>query len=134
LLNAAGFTTNEFGIGRNLLNPQVASLAYAAVHDDLLAVYMDGYKMILDWQANDGADSTLTPVALFRMADGVAEENNLLGDAGYKNQQAALLAYAEQRRDEAVKRGLREFDDAERVNLAEMGYVFDADGNAAEDH
>ncbi len=133
LLNAAGFKTDRFGAGRNLLDPNVAETPYAASHDDLLAVYLDGYKLILDWQANDGPASSLTPVALYRMADGVAEPNNLLGSAELKEQQAALLAYAEQRRDEAVKRGLREFDDAERVNLAEMGYVFGADGNATEE-
>jgi len=134
LLHAAGFSPLSFGMGRNLLDTQVEQAPYATVHEDALAVYMGDYKMIFRWQASEGAQSSLDAVALFRMADGVAEETNLLGTPELKSEQAALLAYAEQRRDEAKKRGLRKFDDAERVDLAAMGYVFDADGNTAETH
>jgi arylsulfatase A-like enzyme len=131
LLHAAGFSPSSFGSGRNLLDPALVETPQVAVHDDRLAVYRDGFKLILRWQASDGSRSSLEPLALYRTADGVAEEQDLLGRPEFASIQATLQADAEAHRDGAVERGLRAFDDAERFNLAEMGYVFDEEGNAA---
>lgn len=135
LLNAAGFAVNEFGVGRNLLDNNLGDDYLVAVSDNRFSVEYAGYKIIFEWTSAEGSESDFVPFALFATASGVAEENNLLGQAAYKQVQDNLTEVATRLQSKSVKRGMREFDDAERSRLNELGYAFDDEGNSIEsDH
>jgi len=133
LLHAAGYPAPAFGIGRDLLDPTLEPSPDIAVHEDKAAVYLKGWKLLFEWKAADGASSAIKPFALYRVEEGLEERENLLNDSQYAEIQAEALEVAKGFIASASDRQLREFDEAERMNLSEMGYVFDEEGNAIEE-
>lgn len=132
LLRAAGYPMEDFGDGRDLLQLDLEESVDIAIHEDKGAVYLNGLKLLFEWKASDGASSEITPFALYRVSEGIAESENLLEDADFAAQRESLLAAAKALIATALDRQLRAFDEQERMNLSEMGYVFDEDGNAIE--
>lgn len=133
LLRAAGYPIEEFGEGRDLLDRTLEPTVDIAIHEDKGAVYAEGLKLLFHWNAQDGASSEITPFALLRIEEGVAESENLLDRAEFASEQAMLLAEAKKFIASASDRQLRAFNDAERENLSQLGYIFDEDGNAIEE-
>ena len=133
LLRAAGYPLDEFGDGRDLLDLTLEPTVDIAIHEDKGVVYANGLKLLFAWDAKDGASSEIIPFALYRIEEGVAESENLLDGVEFAAQQASLLEAATDLIASASDRQLRAFDEAERMNLSEMGYVFDEDGNAVEE-
>jgi len=133
LLRAAGYPIEEFGEGRDLLQADLEESVDIAIHEDKGAVYADGLKLLFEWKAADGASSEITPFALYRVKEGIAESDNLIEDVAFSAQRESLLASAKALIATASDRQLRVFDEQERMNLGEMGYIFDEDGNAIEE-
>ena len=133
LLRAAGYPMDEFGDGRDLLDLTLEPSVDVAIHEDKGAVYADGLKLLFEWDAKDGSSSDVTPIALYRVDEGLAESENLLGKTEFAAQQESLLTAAKGFIASAEDRQLRAFDQAELLNLGELGYIFDEDGNAIEE-
>lgn len=137
LLRAAGFPVTSFQEGRDLLAKDgLEENPYFAVHENQLAVYDQGYKMVFSWNSNDGPESELEALEIFRVVggeDGLREEENLLADPALAEVIASLTKLAEGARDASLPTVRREFSKQDLVDLAALGYVFSEDGKAVAD-
>lgn len=117
LLRAAGFPVKSFGAGRDLLAAPTPNEYFVAVDDRLFAIYdANGSKLTFSWESSLGPDSELQ---LIEGGEQVSE---------------SLLSAAQRLQGACAKRAMREFDAAELADLNALGYVFDEEGNALENH
>ncbi|MDA1260003.1 MAG: sulfatase-like hydrolase/transferase [Planctomycetota bacterium] len=129
LLRAAGIPAPSFGRGRDLMQATNGLQApLIAAHEDLLAVLDGNYKAIFRW---DTEDPRRSPLELLLLCD---PEHESAGSAGLPPEAAAaLLSLADEARQLAAHRAKRALSEQERDRLAELGYVFDSDGNLVQD-
>lgn len=134
LLRAAGFPAERFGEGRDLLaaSPVEPGIQYC-IGESELAVYRDGYKLILNWNASNPQDCELQSVALYQLESDPQERDNLLRAPAHAAVRQALEIAADNLRADAKVRVLRDFDSGDLHQLAQLGYVFDEDGNRVDD-
>jgi len=136
LLHAAGFAIDSFQEGRNLLAGPLVEQPYVAVHEDRMAVYDSGYKLILAWESDLGPKSPLEKLALYAFdtsSAGLHEATNLLGTDRLADTEARLWSLAENARDHAIPTARRAFDAKDLADLAVLGYAFDEEGKAIDD-
>lgn len=125
LLRAAGIPARDFGSGRDLTQPFAPADPIVAAHEDLLAVLDGEFKAIFGWDSADPRRAALAPRHLCLRADEAAT----VTDPAVAEELARL---ADRARAAARERARREISADERARLAELGYVFDAQGNLVE--
>lgn len=125
LLRAANIPARDFGAGRDLAAPAGAAEApIVSWHEDLLSVTDGGLKAIFGW---DCIAPRTAPLELRWLCDPADETVDLR--ASRPEAAAALQQLAEAARANARDRATRALSDAERAQLEQLGYVFDAQGN-----
>lgn len=132
LLHAAGIRPpGGVGRGRDLLDPALTEPTAFAAHENELAVLDGAWKSRFSWQCADPRGAPFTLLALVDLAQDPAESHDLAASAPEPAQRARELG--EEARGRAAQRRTRAVSAEERRSLAELGYVFDEEGNVAQE-